>query len=60
MPGPIGHGVTRALREARDKQALAPRRGKRRPPPRWHWWVLVTLALVCLAIVLAAVVASRP
>ncbi len=58
MAGPIGHGVARALREARDKNALAPKRRKR-PPPRWHWWVLVTLLVVCLAIILGAVVASR-
>lgn len=57
MAGPIGHGVARALREAREKQALAPGR-KRRPPPRWQWWVLVTLMVVCLAIIVWQVVAS--
>ena len=54
MAGPIGHGVARALREARDQQALGPRKRKHRPPPRWHWWVLVTLMILCIAIITGA------
>ena len=44
MAGPIGHGVSKALREARDKGAYSPRR--RRGPP---WWVLALIAVALIA-----------
>jgi hypothetical protein len=43
MAGPIGHGVSKALREARDKGADGGRRGG--PPP----WLLALVAAVLIA-----------
>jgi hypothetical protein len=55
MAGPIGHGVARALREAREKEALAPRRARRRRPPRFPWWILITAIVVGVAAIIALV-----
>jgi hypothetical protein len=54
MAGPIGHGVARALREARDQAALAPKPRRRRRPPRFPWWIVIT-ALVVAALAVVAV-----
>lgn len=57
MAGPIGHGVSRALREARDQDALAPQ-GKRRRPPRFPWWILITALVVAGVLVAIALLVS--
>ncbi len=41
MAGPIGHGVSRAMRDARDKGKLAGGGG-----PPWWVWALVAAALI--------------
>lgn len=51
MAGPIGHGVSKALREARDKGAYA-NRGRRRGPPPWAW--IITAVALIAAMVWAA------
>lgn len=42
MAGPIGHGVSKALREARDKGSLQKKPGG----PPWWVWALVAAALI--------------
>jgi hypothetical protein len=45
MGGPIGHGVAKALRDARDKGADGGGRGGKPGPPAWLW-LLVVAALI--------------
>lgn len=58
MAGPIGHGVARALREAREKDALAPKRQRGRPP-RFPWWIVITSLVAAAVLVGIALVVAR-
>ena len=46
MAGPIGHGVSKAMREARDKGAFQKQRGR---PPWWVWALIAALLLAAMA-----------
>jgi hypothetical protein len=52
MAGPIGHGISKALRDAREKGAYA-NRGRRSGPPWWAW--LIAAVVLVAAMVWASV-----